>query len=79
MLNLDYLSLIHPVRKPFSKTTNLTINRSTAFQNRKYFSRQNTQNTTQMFGVGEMGHGDEVLRYYKNYYKLYFGSHGDNL
>ena len=50
----------------------LRINTSIAFQNRKYFSRQNTQNTTQMFDVGEMGHGDEVLRYYKNYYKALF-------
>ncbi len=32
---------------------------------------KNTRNTTQVFDVGEMGHGDEVLRYYKNYCKAF--------
>ena len=35
-------------------------------KNSKYFSRQrHSKNMTQMFDVGEMGHRDEVLRYYK--------------
>ncbi len=53
------------------------INRSIAFQNRKYFSRQNAQNTTQMFDVAEMGHGRKVpgvtrtvTKYYSCNYRL---------
>ena len=42
------------------------------FRIESILAAKDTQNTTQMFDVGEMGHGDEVLRYYKNYYKALF-------
>ena len=43
-----------------------TINRTSAFWNRKYFSCQTRKKKHDtMFDVGEMGHRDEVLPYYK--------------
>ena len=41
------------------------------FRIESILAAKDTQNTTQMFDVGEMGHGDEVLRYYNNYYKAF--------
>ena len=42
------------------------------FRIESILAAKDTQNTTQMFDVGEMGHGDEVLRYYKNYHTALF-------
>ncbi len=42
------------------------------FRIESILTAKDSQNTAQMFCMGEVGDGDEVLRYYKNYHKALF-------